>query len=51
MAENVQAPVAEISRGLSNANLGPIDATQCSITALKELFQRQHRFLNFFFSN
>ena len=45
------APAMEISRGLSNSFSGPVDPTQCSVSALQELFQRQHRFLNYFFSN
>jgi len=44
-------PATELPRGLSNSFSGPVDTTQCSVSALKELFERQHRFLNYFFSN
>mmetsp|Transcript_30013 Transcript_30013/g.76976 ORF Transcript_30013/g.76976 Transcript_30013/m.76976 type:complete len:345 (+) Transcript_30013:170-1204(+) len=38
-------------RGLSNSWTGPVDLTSCSASALKELFQRQARYLNYFVSN
>ena len=46
-----EAEAQEIARGLSNSFSGPVDMTRCNATALRELFQRQHRFLNYFFSN
>uniref|UniRef100_A0A061SPM1 Arabinose-5-phosphate isomerase n=1 Tax=Tetraselmis sp. GSL018 TaxID=582737 RepID=A0A061SPM1_9CHLO len=39
-----------VSRGLSNS-LGSVDYSHCSTGSLKQLFEEQHRFLNYFFDN
>eukprot|EP00192_Tetraselmis_astigmatica_P011858 CAMPEP_0117681516 /NCGR_PEP_ID=MMETSP0804-20121206/19034_1 /TAXON_ID=1074897 /ORGANISM="Tetraselmis astigmatica, Strain CCMP880" /LENGTH=397 /DNA_ID=CAMNT_0005491299 /DNA_START=187 /DNA_END=1378 /DNA_ORIENTATION=- len=43
--------VLQLQRGLSNLGSGSVDFTRCSAAALQELFLRQQRFLNYFFSN
>lgn len=46
------SPPSEMLRGLSNSNFHrPLDMAHCSNDSLRELFERQHRFLNYFFAN
>mmetsp|Transcript_34175 Transcript_34175/g.96870 ORF Transcript_34175/g.96870 Transcript_34175/m.96870 type:complete len:347 (-) Transcript_34175:139-1179(-) len=44
-------PTRQLSRGLSNVGSGSVDYKFCSMDKLKQLFDEQHKFMNYFFEN